>query len=254
MAKDQFLAVLSHELRTPLNPILLAVSSMLEGRPTPRRRPPDPGDDPPERQAPGPADRRPAGRDAHRPGQDAAALGRLRLPRADRRAIEICRSEVHGKGHRLVLDLSAEESPRQRRLGQAPSGALEPRQERRQVHARGRDDHDPHPQRGRPRAGRSSSRSPTPASASSRRSSRRSGTRSSRGRRRSLVDSAGWGWGWRSARASSMPTAGRWTCRARAGPGDDVPGRAEDDARAGDETDRPRDGEASIALAHRSSD
>ena len=32
-AKDQFLAVLSHELRTPLNPILLAVTSMLE-RPT----------------------------------------------------------------------------------------------------------------------------------------------------------------------------------------------------------------------------
>ncbi len=30
-AKDQFLAVLSHELRTPLNPILLAVTSMLEG-------------------------------------------------------------------------------------------------------------------------------------------------------------------------------------------------------------------------------
>ena len=33
-AKDQFLAILSHELRTPLNPILLAVTSMLE-RPTP---------------------------------------------------------------------------------------------------------------------------------------------------------------------------------------------------------------------------
>ncbi len=33
-AKDRFLAVLSHELRTPLNPILLAVTSMIEG-PTP---------------------------------------------------------------------------------------------------------------------------------------------------------------------------------------------------------------------------
>lgn len=39
----------------------------------------------------------------------------------------------------------------------------------------------------------------------------------SRGRRPSPGGSAAWGWGWRSARGSWMPTAGRWKSRAPAG-------------------------------------
>ena len=63
-----------------------------------RGDPPDAGDDPPERQPPGPAHRRPAGRDADRPGQDAAALGGRRLPPArSTRPSQICRSEVFGQ-------------------------------------------------------------------------------------------------------------------------------------------------------------
>ena len=109
MAKDQFLAVLSHELRTPLNPILLAVSSMLD-RPTP------------------PEDVRPT---LEMVRQNVNLQARLIDDLLDvmriiqgkmplhwgisdchalvQRAVEICRSEVHGKGHRLVLDLSAGE-------------------------------------------------------------------------------------------------------------------------------------------------
>ena len=109
MAKDHFLAVLSHELRTPLNPILLAVTSMLD---------------------------RPCEPEELRPTlemirQNVALQARLiddlldvmRIVRGKmplhwgvsdchsliRRAVEICRSEVHARGHRLILDLSAGE-------------------------------------------------------------------------------------------------------------------------------------------------
>ena len=71
--------------------------------------PPDAGDDPPERQPPGPAHRRPAGRDADRPGQDAAALGRLRLPRPDRAGRRDHPQRGLGKAITLALDLAAED-------------------------------------------------------------------------------------------------------------------------------------------------
>ncbi len=109
-AKDDFLAVLSHELRTPLNPILLATTAML---------------DQPAR----PEEIRPT---LEMVRQNVTLQARLiddlldvmRIVRGKmplhcgasdchdliRRAIEITRSDVQGKGHHLMLDLTAGES------------------------------------------------------------------------------------------------------------------------------------------------
>ncbi|MBV8314352.1 MAG: CHASE3 domain-containing protein [Planctomycetaceae bacterium] len=106
-AKDRFLAVLSHELRTPLNPILLAVTSMLE-RPTP-----------PEEVRPNLEMIRQNVNLQARLIDDLLDVMRIvqgKMPLhwevADchtliDQAVQICRSEVIGKGLRLELDLAA---------------------------------------------------------------------------------------------------------------------------------------------------
>ena len=139
-AKDQFLAVLSHELRNPLNPVLVGVSAMLADPTTP-------------------ASVRPTLEVVRRNVALEARLiddlldvtqirqGKLRLDRQAvdahalvREALEICRDEIAASGLRLTLDLSAPRPPRRGRPRAAPAGALEPDQERRQVHpARGLD-------------------------------------------------------------------------------------------------------------------
>jgi signal transduction histidine kinase len=109
MAKDHFLAVLSHELRTPLNPILLAVSSMLD-RPVSQ-----------EELTPTLAMIRQNVNLQARLIDD--LLDVMRIVRGKmplhwgvsdchdliRRAVEICRSELQGKRHDLVLDLVADD-------------------------------------------------------------------------------------------------------------------------------------------------
>ena len=147
-AKDQFLAVLSHELRTPLNPVLLATTAML--------------DDPPS-----PEDVRPTLEMIKRNVElearliddllDVTRIVRGKMPLqwgvADchdliRRAVEICRGDIRDKDLRARRGPVRRASPRPRRPGAAPAGPLEPRPERRQVHAPRRVDRDPLPRRG----------------------------------------------------------------------------------------------------------
>ena len=95
----------------------------------------------------------------------------------------------------------------ERRPGAVAAGALEPAQERGEVHARGRRDHGADDRRGglgadprwRCRDDRDRDR---------RRDVRTCSTRSSRADGRSRGSSAGWGWAWRSPRDWSMLTAG----------------------------------------------
>ncbi len=107
-AKDRFLAVLSHELRTPLNPILLGVTYLLES-----------GDAPASLLPTFEMIRRNVELEARliddlldvtRILQDKL---RLRLAEADahdliRRAVEVCRGDIDGKGLALAMDLSAD--------------------------------------------------------------------------------------------------------------------------------------------------
>jgi PAS domain S-box-containing protein len=105
-AKDRFLAVLSHELRTPLTPVLMAVSSLLESKPS--------------------AALLPTLEMIHRNIELEARLindlldtsrlgrGRLRLDletvdihEAIKRAIEICRDETMVAGLHVVAELKA---------------------------------------------------------------------------------------------------------------------------------------------------
>ena len=107
-AKDQFLSVLSHELRTPLNPILLAVSSMLERTP------------PAEEVLPTLEMIRQNVNLQARLIDDLLDVMRIvqgKLPlhwgvgdahELIHRAVDICRSDLHIKGIRLELGLSAE--------------------------------------------------------------------------------------------------------------------------------------------------
>jgi PAS domain S-box-containing protein len=107
-AKDRFLAVLSHELRTPLNPILLAATSILE-RPVP-----------PEELRPTLEMIRQNVNLQARLIDDLLDVMRIvqgKMPLhwevADghgliRQAVDICQSEVFGKGLHLELDLGAE--------------------------------------------------------------------------------------------------------------------------------------------------
>jgi len=108
-AKTQFLAVLSHELRTPLNPILLAASSMLD-------RPCDPEEIRPTLEMV----RQNVNLQARLIDDllDVMRIVQGKMPlhwgvsdchALIRRAVEICQSEVHGRRHRLILDLSAGE-------------------------------------------------------------------------------------------------------------------------------------------------
>ena len=108
-AKTQFLAVLSHELRTPLNPILLAASSMLD-------RPCDPEEIRPTLEMV----RQNVNLQARLIDDllDVMRIVKGKMPlhwgvsdchALIRRAVEICQSEVQGRGHRLTLDLSAGE-------------------------------------------------------------------------------------------------------------------------------------------------
>lgn len=109
-AKDRFLAVLSHELRTPLNPILLATTSMLE-------------------KGARPEDFRPnlelirqyVNLQARLIDDllDVMRIVRGKMPLhwdvADahhliRQAINICRSDVLSKGHKITVDLAATHS------------------------------------------------------------------------------------------------------------------------------------------------
>jgi PAS domain S-box-containing protein len=108
--KDDFLAALSHELRTPLNPILLATTAALQ------------------RPGPDPDELRPTLELVRRNVELQARLiddllditrivrGKLPLVRAIvdahtlvREAVAITRGELESKGHRLELDLSAED-------------------------------------------------------------------------------------------------------------------------------------------------
>ena len=108
-AKTQFLAVLSHELRTPLNPILLAVTAMLE-------RP----EDPEQLRATLEMIRQNINLQARLIDDllDVMRIVRGKMPlhwevadghRLIDQAIEVCRSEVLGKGLRIELDLAAGE-------------------------------------------------------------------------------------------------------------------------------------------------
>ena len=106
-AKDHFLAILSHELRTPLNPILLAATAMLE-------RPPAPDELRPALEM----IRQNVNLQARLIDDllDVMRVVRGKMPLqwevADAhaligRAVEVCRSEVEGKGIRLETDLAA---------------------------------------------------------------------------------------------------------------------------------------------------
>ncbi len=106
-AKSRFLAVLSHELRTPLNPILLAASAMLE-------RPPEPD----ELRATLAMIRQNVNLQSRLIDDllDVMRIVRGKMPlhwevadchRLIEQAGQICRSELFGKSHRLVLDLAA---------------------------------------------------------------------------------------------------------------------------------------------------
>ena len=107
-AKDRFLAVLSHELRTPLNPILLAVTSMLD-RPTP-----------PEHVRPNlEMIRQNVNLQARLIDDllDVMRIVQVKMPlhwevadchRLIEQSVQICRSEVFGKGLRLEMHLAAE--------------------------------------------------------------------------------------------------------------------------------------------------
>ena len=125
-AKDQFLAVLSHELRTPLNPILLAASSMLERTPEPEEVRPT----------------------LEMIRQNVKLQARLiddlldvmRIVQGKMplhwgvsdchdligQSVEICQSECPRQVPGTRARPGRRGPPRQRRLGQAPSGALEP--------------------------------------------------------------------------------------------------------------------------------
>ncbi len=106
-AKDQFLAVLSHELRTPLNPILLATTSMLEKNARPEEFRPNLE-----------MIRQYVNLQARLIDDllDVMRIVRGKMPLhwdvADvhhliRQAIDICRSDVLSKGHKIALELSA---------------------------------------------------------------------------------------------------------------------------------------------------
>ena len=137
-AKTQFLAVLSHELRTPLNPILLAASSMLE-------RPADPEEFRPTLEM----IRQNVNLQArliddlldvmrivrgkmplHWEVADCHGLIRQAAPDVPERGLRQGTPARTGPGGARPLT--------QRRPGAVPAGHLEPRQERRQVHPRGR--------------------------------------------------------------------------------------------------------------------
>ena len=127
-AKNQFLAVLSPRAADAAEPDPAGDDGDAGAARRARGGPPDAGDDPPERQPPGPADRRPAGRDADRPGQDAAALGGRRLPPArSTRPSRSAAARSSGQEAPPGAGPGRRPPPRQRRPGAAPAGLLEPR-------------------------------------------------------------------------------------------------------------------------------
>ena len=140
-AKDHFLATLSHELRTPLTPVLLVASGLAEDE---RCRPScaDAGHDPAQRRARGAADRRPARPHPHHPRQARPAPGGHRRPQG-RRAHDRDLLRAGGRRRPPAGERGAGgggPSPLGRPLAPDP-GALEPAQQRRQVHAGRRHDH-----------------------------------------------------------------------------------------------------------------
>ena len=215
-AKDHFLAVLCHELRTPLNPILLAATSMLD-RPTP----------PEEFRPTLEMIRQNVNLQARLIDDllDVMRIVRGKMPLhwevADchdliEQAVQICRSEVLGKNHRPRRSTWPPRTTTSTPTRPGSSRSLEPDQERRQVHARGRHDRRSAPAtraaigiaRHRGRRHRHRHRAGGPA--------RRSSTLPAGRDDRSPASSAGWAWAWRSARASSRPTAARSPPRATA--------------------------------------
>ncbi len=137
-AKDRFLATLSHELRTPLTPVLAAVTGMLGETATPDSL-----------RAVLEMIRRNISLEA-RLIDDLLDLARIRRGAFDLKreiidvhdlinhVIAICADDVQRAGIELSLELEAAGPPRRRRPDSLPAGALEPDQERDQVHARGR--------------------------------------------------------------------------------------------------------------------
>ncbi len=237
-AKDQFLAVLSHELRTPLNPILLAASSMLE-------RSPDPEEVRPTLEM-----IRQNVKLQARLIDDLLDVMRIvqgKMPlhwgvsdchALIEQSVEICRSEFQGKAQGLVLDLAAEHhhvNADSARLHQVLWNLV---RNAVKFTPEGGDDRRPHPQRGlrgaehRHRGGRHRDRhragrpaddlGPIPAGGdddhpSVRRA--RAGPGHLQGRRRCPRRDAG-------RRERGL------------GPGDDIPGLAEDDGQAADSKSR----------------
>ena len=140
-AKDHFPAVLSHELRTPLTPALLSVSAMLDS---------------PEI---GPScrpeltmirdnivlearlidDLLDISRIAH--GKMIYRFEVVDLHGVIRRVVENCSGEIELRGHSLTVGARSSRAPSRRRLGAAPTDALEPALQRREVHSGARPDH-----------------------------------------------------------------------------------------------------------------
>ena len=235
-AKTMFLAVLSHELRTPLNPILLAATAMLE-------RPEEPVQLRPTLEM----IRQNVMLQARLIDDllDVMRIVRGKMPlhwevadchRLIEQAVQVCRSEVLGKGLRLEMDLAAREyhvNADPARLQQVFWNLIKNAVK---FTPGRRVDHDPDPQRRRRAGWRGTTRhrghaTPASASASSRRSCPRSSIRSSRARRRSPASTAGWAWAWRSAGHHRGPRRHPRRRERGEGPGDDLPGRSQGPAR-----------------------
>jgi PAS domain S-box-containing protein len=108
-AKDEFLAVLSHELRTPLTPVLMAVTALLDDRQSCRSIRPTLKmiRDNVQLEARLIDDLLDISRIARRQMEYRFAV--VDVHALIERTIEICRSQIEGKGHRPAIELAAVE-------------------------------------------------------------------------------------------------------------------------------------------------
>ena len=191
-------------------------------------------DGPAERRDGGPADRRPAGPDPDRAGQAGVEVGGRQPPRHRPARRDDLPARDRGEGADADPGPAGEAASRAGRRRAAPAGPVEPAQERRQVHARGRVDRPRHRGRGLGRAPhpgqRHGHRHPArgPAPAVPRLRAGRPG--------RSPSGSAGSGSGWRSRRRWWTPTAAPSGSTARGREGGHLHGRIA----GGDLSDRGR--------------